>query len=79
MAPVPAKKKTYFIGREIVGTARGINNVEKHHDGCFLPHTVQCTVLHECTRKKNKTVYIVYQQKERHSSCAKHLKEIVLR
>ena len=28
---------------------------------------------------KKKTVYIVYQQKERHSSCAKHLKEIVLR
>ena len=43
-----------FIGREKVGTATGINNVEKHHDGCFLPHTVQCTVLHECTRKKKK-------------------------
>ena len=43
-----------FIGREKVGTATGINNVEKHHDGCFLPHTVQCTVLHEFTRKKTK-------------------------
>ena len=57
MAPVPAKKKTYFIGREIVGTARGINNVEKHHDGCFLPHTVQCTVLHECTLKKKNCLH----------------------